>query len=327
VTIKTAGENWLKHARREGLEPTTVDAYDQHLRLHIVPFIGTKKLSQLTRPHVETFRNTLIDNGRSRDMANRVIGSLVSLIGEAERLGHVAKNVAKGVRRRRNEREKPQPIIPTKDELRLLIETAERARSADKAMMMVLIFAGLRASELRALPWRNINLKAKTITIDQRADRSNVIGAPKSASGRRIIPIPDQAVSELRRWRLQCPPNPLDLVFPSDAGTPLFHPNIVTNFLEPIQIAAGISQQRSANGTPMVDEQGHPVLEGRYTLHCLRHAAASLWIDQRMPPKRVQTWMGHHSIQVTFDTYGHLFAALEDDEAKLTAAAADLLSR
>ena len=51
------------------------------------------------------------------------------------------------------------------------------------------------------------------------------------------------------------------------------------------------------------------------TLHDLRHAAASLWIEQRVEPKRVQTWLGHHSIQVTFDTYGHLFEATERESS------------
>jgi putative DNA primase/helicase len=54
---------------------------------------------------------------------------------------------------------------------------------------------------------------------------------------------------------------------------------------------------------------------GLYSLHDFRHAAVSLWIEQRIAPKRVQTWMGHSSIAVTYDVYGHLFAALEDDAA------------
>lgn len=327
ITIETAADLWLKQCRRESLEPTTIDSYDQHVRLHIVPFVGNRKINQLTKPNVQAFADDLLDNERSRDMTGRVLRSLAALIGNAERLGYVAKNVARGVRLRRNNREKPRPIIPTKDELSLLIECAGDARTGDKAMMMVLIFAGLRASELRGLPWRSIDFRAQTITIEQRADRKNIIGPPKSASGRRTIPIPGVLVSELRRWRLQCPPSNLGLVFPSEAGTPQFHPNLVARFLEPIQQAAGIVKRRLADGDPMVDENGNPVFEGRYALHSLRHAAASLWIDQRTPPKRVQTWMGHHSIQVTFDIYGHLFAAIEEDRATVSAAATSLMAR
>jgi len=47
-------------------------------------------------------------------------------------------------------------------------------------------------------------------------------------------------------------------------------------------------------------------------MHSLRHAAASLFIEQGFSPKRVQALMGHSTIQMTFDTYGHLFPAAED---------------
>lgn len=325
ITVEEAGDNWIKRAYREDLEQTTIDSYDQHVRLHVLPFIGGLRLNQLTKPIVEKFRDDLLDTGRSRSMVGRVLGSLTSLIGEAERLGHVAKNVAQGVRLRRSKREKPKAVIPTKAELRLLIETAGEARPGDKAMMMVFIFAGLRASELRGLPWRCVDLEAATITIEQRADRSNVIGPPKSAAGWRTIPIPPLLVNELRRWRLQCPPSSLDLVFPSKAKTPQFHPNLVLRFQEPIQIAAGMVEPRMKDGVPVLDDDGELILEGRYTLHSLRHAAASIWIEQRVQPKKVQTWMGHHSIQVTFDTYGHLFAALEDDSAVVATAASELM--
>lgn len=65
----------------------------------------------------------------------------------------------------------------------------------------------------------------------------------------------------------------------------------------------------------MLNKERQPVVAQRYTLHDFRHAAASLWIEQRVNPKRVQKWMGHSSIQVTFDTYGHLFDQADQDAA------------
>ena len=59
--------------------------------------------------------------------------------------------------------------------------------------------------------------------------------------------------------------------------------------------------------------------------HALRHFHASWLIDQGFPPKRVQKLMGHSSITVTFDTYGHLFPVSDDDRSKLAAASAALL--
>ncbi|HEX7693011.1 MAG TPA: site-specific integrase [Sphingomonas sp.] len=196
----------------------------------------------------------------------------------------------------------------------------------DLPLLYVLLFAGLRASEARALPWRNVNLPAGTITIDQRADFKNIIGAPKSQSGFRTIPVPKAVVAALREWKIACPPSPGKLVFPSQAGTPIYHAQLVLLFQEPIQLAAGVCRQRTADGKPVFDEDGAAVMEGLYGLHDFRHAAASLWIEQRVDPKRVQTWMGHHSIQVTFDTYGHLFAALDNDAGVMAALEAGVLN-
>lgn len=325
VTVATAAEDWLAHGRRENLEQSTLGAYEQHVRLHITPFIGGKKLTQLTRPMVEEFRDALLDSGRSRAMAKRVLGDLTAIVKNAMRLGYVAKNVCVGVTVKRSGREKTKAVPPSKEHIRALIESAGVGRPMDKPLMLVLIFAGLRASEVRGLAWRNVDLTAGTITIDQRADFKNVIGPPKSASGFRVVPVPPMVVNELRLWKLRCPPSKLGLVFPSEAGTPIFHANLVLGFQEPIQIRAGLCRPRLSKGKPVLDKDGHAVMEGIYALHDFRHACASLWIERRVPPKKVQSWMGHHSIQVTFDTYGHLFAAQEDDAAVMAALQAEIM--
>ena len=69
-------------------------------------------------------------------------------------------------------------------------------------------------------------------------------------------------------------------------------------------------------GKPVINNAGEPVMReaSRYGLHALRHACASLWIEQGHNPKQIQTLMGHSSIKVTFDTYGHLFADSEADQ-------------
>jgi integrase len=69
------------------------------------------------------------------------------------------------------------------------------------------------------------------------------------------------------------------------------------------------------DGKPVINNAGEPVMRevGRYGLHALRHACASLWIEQGHNPKQIQTLMGHSSIKVTFDPYGHLFADSEAD--------------
>lgn len=89
-------------------------------------------------------------------------------------------------------------------------------------------------------------------------------------------------------------------------GKPLSHHILIKNVVGPIQIAAKVST-------------GGDDPAPRYGMHAFRHAAASLWIEQGLNPKRIQTLMGHSSIQVTFDTYGHLFDSSDQDAREAAA--------
>lgn len=294
IMVQKAADQWLERARRDGLEPTTVAAYDQHVRLHIAPLCGGVKLSQLTAPMVEGYRDQLVDK-LSRPMAIRVLRSLSSIIAEAMRRGQVAQNVARNVKVKRAARQRAKVAIPPKKALKALLSAAEKAEQPrEQSLVMLALYGGLRASELRGLAWPTVDLKAGAVTVVQRADARGTIGAPKSASGRRTVPLPPSTVVALRKWKLACPKSEAGLVFPSLAGKPMSHRYMTLNLLQPLIEAAEIK--------PL-------------GLHDLRHAAASLWIEQRVDAKRVQTWLGHHSIQVTFDTYGHLFEAVERESS------------
>lgn len=325
ITIEKAAELWIARGKREKLEAATIAAYDQHVRLHIVPMCGDRKLSQITRPMAEGWRDQLMEK-LSRPMATRVLRSISAIINEAMGRGHVAQNVLAGVKMRRAKREKPKVVIPTKAELKAVLGAARKsAEPMAHPLALLVIFTGLRASELRGLPWRCIDLKAANVTVEQRADVKNVIGPPKSEAGHRTIPLPDSAIIALKAWKLACPVTKDDLVFPSIGKTIMSHNYMSRNLMDAIQVAAGVSDPATRNGEPVLDKNNRPLPAGRYGLHDFRHAAASLWIEQRVNPKRVQKWMGHSSIQVTFDTYGHLFDQADQDNAVAAAIEKELI--
>jgi integrase len=184
-----------------------------------------------------------------------------------------------------------------------------------RPLLLTAIFTGLRSSELRGLQWADVDLKRAVLHVRQRADRFNTIGAPKSAAGQRTVPMPPLLVNTLREWKLACPKGELGLVFPTGTGGLENHSNIVQRGLEPAQIAAGVTRGGKA----------------KYTgLHSLRHFYASWCINRRedggmgLPIKTVQHRLGPASIQMTADTYGHLFPS-GDDGAELAAAQHALL--
>ena len=305
ITVEQAAKLWLASVRAHDRERTTIASYEQHVRLHILPVCGGRKLSQLTAPHVKQLLDDWLATV-SRPMATRIFRSFKAIISDAQERGLVAQNVALAVRQKKSPRVKSTAVIPSKKDLRAILKAAEAVGGQAQVLVVLATFTGMRASELRGLPWSSVDLRHAHVTVSQRADAHGVIGPPKSHAGNRTILLPNSAVTVLKAWKLACPPNKLDLVFPSARGNVTSYGVMVKNLLTPIQIAAGTMT-------------GGKTLNPKYSMHDFRHAAASMWIEEGLDPKRIQTLMGHSSIQMTFDTYGHLFERRGGDTRDATA--------
>jgi len=317
ITVAEAAEDWIKYVELEKRERSTLDHYRNHVKNHIGPRLGREKLAKLTTPRVQAFRDELLA-ALSRAQAKKVLTSLKSLLKDAQRRGHTAQNVALGVSITRDGRTKVRLKvgidIPTPDEIRRIIHAAT---GRFRPFLITVIFTGLRSSELRGLRWPDVDLKAGELHVRQRADRYNKMGKPKSEAGERVIPLGPLVVNTLKEWRLACPKGELDLVFPNTLGKFWDHADIVSRYLWPTLVAAGVA-----------DEKG----EAKYTgLHALRHFYASWLINRKrdggleLPAKTVQARMGHSSIVITMDTYGHLFPN-SDDGSELAEAERMLLA-
>lgn len=321
TTVAIACDLWLQRAENEGLERGTITQYRQLAELHIKPLLGAEKLSRLKYTHIEAFRDELLKD-RSQAMARKAVKALSAVLNNAMRRGLVAQNVALGVKFGRSARTKVKVQIPTKEELRSLLDHADRNF---KPLLMTAILTGLRASELRGLNWPNVDLKSASIKVSQRADKSNKIGFPKSGASHRTIPISAGLVSILEEWKLQCPKGELELVFPNAAGNVQDYSHLLRRKFFPLQVAAGVCDPILIDGKPKKDLEGNTVMQPRYGLHALRHAAASAWIKQRIDLKRLQVWIGHENIQLTLDTYDHLIEDAEEDSKLVEASLSELL--
>src|SRR3979490_393350 len=97
ITVAEAAELWLQTGELEKLERATLKQYNYHVVLHINPLIGREKLARLSSPMIESYRDALLKKC-SRSMARKVLASLKSILGEAQRRGLVAHNAASPVR-------------------------------------------------------------------------------------------------------------------------------------------------------------------------------------------------------------------------------------
>jgi len=315
ITIAEAAEAWIKRVEANGMrgdgpaERSTIRQYRQHIDLHIVPRIGAIKLAHLTAARVEAFRDDLLAK-MSRPLARKVLTSLKSILKAAKR-GYVADDVSIGKDKRRRKLEVGVDI-PAPEEIKRLLAAVTDANARPRALLIVAIFTGLRASELRGLRWKDVS--NSEIHVRQRADRFNAIGAPKSGSSVRKIGFDSRVLSALKEWKLASSfKGDADLVFPTAQGRVEHHKNMLSS-LDPIMVAAKV-----------VDKQGRP----KYALHAMRHFYASWCINRKadggreLQPKNVQELLGHSSIVITMDTYGHLFPTC-NDRAEFEAASAAL---
>jgi integrase len=290
LTVKQAAEQWLATAEVENLERSTLDHYRTHVSKHIVPSIGATKLATLTAPLVHAFRDTLLSE-LSRPMARKVLASFRSIIKDARRRGTIAHNVAEGVTIAADKRSKRRLEvgldIPKPDEVRRILAAAEAGLW--RAFLVTGAFTGLRASELRGLRWGDVDLARGTVHVRQRADAWGSIGQPKTHTGQRAVPVGPYVVNVLKEWKLACPKNEHNLVFPGRDGNPIVHKTMQHAGYWPAQRAAGV-----------IDARGQPKYSG---LHSFRHFFASWCINRRLdgglelPLKVVQERLGHSTIR------------------------------
>jgi integrase len=245
-----------------------------------------------------------------------VLSTLKLILAHMQVSGYVAQNVATPARIKLSGPDKKKlqvgVDVPSKAEVAAMLHQAGgRARTR----FVIAALAGLRASETRALLWEDVDFAKRVVHVRSAADWWGTIGPVKSENGYRDVPMTPLLINTLRERRLTCPPSApgaLDLVFPGRDGKVAAHSTMQTDF-DAVQRLAGV----------VVAGAGRSA-QPKYSLHALRHFFASWGIEQGFPPKRLQELLGHGSIQMTYDRYGHWLGDIADDHARLAKGEAGL---
>jgi integrase len=161
----------------------------------------------------------------------------------------------------------------------------KHATGAYKVAFLTATMTGMRAGELWGLQWGDVDWNSNQIHVRRSLWGGN-FQTPKTKTSIRKIDIPSSLSLELKKWKLTCPINEYDLVFPNTDAEPSNHHTVIKGHFNPALRRAGLRH---------------------VSFHSLRHSNASIRIQAGQNIKYLSTQLGHSSINITMDTYGHLF--------------------
>jgi integrase len=312
---------WLP-AIRSSLRPATYESYERNVRQHLIPTVGHIWLDQLSADRLSAVYADLHRSGRldgAGGLSPRSIRYLNTILGkalgDAVAEGKLARNVAQApiVRRRLPRSAKPEMSTWSAAELAAFLDQLR----GDPLHAPILLAAttGMRRGEVLGLRWRDTDLDAGRVAVRQTLAAVRdvdgdcgrhllVFGEPKTAKGRRTVPLPAQTVAVLRAHRkaqaaerLKVGPDyaDQDLVFAEPDGSPI-HPD---KFRKRFEVRIGRS------GLPPI------------RFHDLRHTYATLALRAGVHPKVVAEVLGHANISITLDTYSHAIPAMQESAATI----------
>jgi integrase len=309
LTVKALLERWLADAAQPTTSGKTYERYAEIVNAHLVPALGHHVLSRLQPLHIQALYSEALKSGRRDGKGGLSSRSVLHLhrvlhraLKQAVRWQLLARNPADAV-----DPPRPQPReVQVIDE----IQTGQLLREVanSRLYMPVLLAAttGMRRGELLALTWADVDLKSETVTVTKSLEQTKqglLVKAPKTAKGRRRIPLPALAAVALRKHKADQAKRRLllgaayedhDLVCAAPNGVH-WQPDSLSKEFQVLQTRAGLRRIR---------------------FHDLRHSHATHLLRQSVHPKIVSERLGHSSIAITLDTYSHVVPGLQEEAAK-----------
>ena len=298
TTLSEAAAAWLAAAERgivrtrsgDLYKPSALRAYRYALAKHLLPGLGHLRLSSLRRADIQDLIDTLIASGAAPSTVRNAVLPLRAIFRRAASREDVATNptlklILPAVRARRERIARPNEAAALIAALPL----------GERALWASALYAGLRRGELQALRWEDVDFATNTIRVERSWDAIAGPIEPKSRSGRRRVPLSAVLRRQLAAHRLRQPRTDQNLVFPSRSG----------RAFDPASISARAKTAWAKCGLAPIG------------MHECRHTYAAFMIAAGVNAKALSTYMGHSSITVTLDRYGHLMPGNESEAADM----------
>lgn len=316
LTVRVFLERWVTSNLSGQVSARTLDSYADTVRLHLVPALGRRVLRQLTVSDVDQLLALKRSGGYSPNTVRIIRAVLRRALHQAEREGLVSRNVAAL---------STAPRVRGHEGRALSIEQAQRllaevSGTRHEALLTIMLAFGLRRGEALGLQWSALDWHAANLKVTHGVKRVRdrvegsqrrtrlLVGELKTVRSRRTLFLTPQVIDLLHRHRLRQAEERLavgeawedhGLMFPSEVGTPL-DPDNVSHLFSRICRRAGL---------------------GHWHLHELRHSGASLMLAQGTDLYVVSEVLGHSSVAITKDVYGHLVEGQKRAAAQLMSSA------
>lgn len=302
---------WLNGYARTTLKYSTLKGYDSLLSAHLTPLMD-RPLDQISRPEIREIIYEKLNAGLAPKTVNNIkalISSIFSQAFEEDELisAHPATRLGKYIKSKGRKAD----VTPlTREEAQVFLKAMADHYPRYYPFFLCALRTGMRLGEIRALQWGNIDFQGNFIEVC-RAYTKGQFTTPKSGKTRRVD-MSQQLSLTLKALQTEQKRQALakgwgevpELVFVNELGKIIDDGNLRRRVFNPALAKAGLRRIR---------------------IHDLRHTFASLLIQQGESLAYVRDQLGHHSIQITVDIYGHLVPGANrkavnrlDDEEEVT---------
>jgi len=302
ITLDQYFNEWIK-SREKSVKSNTINNYKNWYE-RIRPILGNKKIQKLERREIKTFQDVCSQELKPCSV-NNIMHLLKMMLNDAVRDEIIMKSPANGIKEAKETEKASETYHRALTEQEQADFMQEAKESFYYNLFALLLCTGMRNGEARALTWQDVDLKNnvihinKTVTCDK--DGHLTTGTPKTAAGKRDIPLTDTARGVLVKQR-EMMNNILSFdrqerVFSSVDGSIVYNPALNKEI-------ALILKRLAARGIAIE----------HFTTHAFRDTFATRFIEQGGQPQTLKTILGHSSLAMTMDLYAHVLPNTKQEE-------------
>lgn len=316
ILFKDYINKWFNEHKSKTLSINTYTNYKSQIDTHIIPLLGSYKLTEITNSMVQDFYNKLISNGLKPSSSKKIMETLNGCFKYAKK-NKLIYVVPTDIERMPVEKNKIQ--YWNKEEIDFFLDTIKNSRLYTPIFIDIL--TGLRIGELCGLRWQDINLEEGFIEVNNQViiDKTNkkllFSSILKTSTSHRTITIPNILIEYLTGLKNTLNPLDTDFVVKSTDNSMCNPRNLSMSFTK--QVAKyKESFEDMQKLYPNKNFENYKQLT-QITFHALRHTHATLLIFNGENVKVVSERLGHKDITTTLNTYVHVMQDMKNNTAKL----------